>query len=812
MKENKNKLWSIKGLFKSNMTKFYINNRAFIFVMLFLPLLFFIVVEIIHRGGISEGIVWIINNPIESLFNYAIAFSLINILLVITGTKAFFILAGLLFLILAALAQISFSKIDLRGEPLTILDFRLLREAANIAGVLDFRYFLPIITVTVVLLICSAIILPFVKMKISKPFRLVVTVVCLGILFFGYESDINTLAKMKVNIPADVSWNHNENGFMLATLVDSKFLKIPEPEDYSKETIEEVYKRMLKKTQGYAKRGPKEKPNVIFFMSEAFWDVKEGLNLPLNKDPIPNYRSIAGNTLSGFIEVPGIGGGTANTEYEVLTGLSKRFLKDFSTPYNPYNSYIHGPIQSLARIFGEMDYQTTAIHTYHSWFYRRNEVYKHLGFDRFISLEGLLEEPKMEGAFAHDSEVNRLIIDEIKKTPERDFIHVVTMQGHGPYTDLKIPDRGIEINMRLSDTSTKTIKNYLNLMGSVDESLLGLVTHFKEFPEPTVIVFYGDHIPALGNEVYKELGFNIYEAKGRKTNMFMWSNYANFSGEVDLDANMLGAFVLNKIGLADDLYMNYLYKFFEQAPHTIDNQNSEMYHDLELLQYDIMHGKQYFYEFTEKPEVKKEFAIGYPMKLERAQATEFKNGYIIEVVGEGIPWMSAVYLNENKISTEWLNDKTAFITLTKDQVLKQNVFDLKVKVIDSREKVVKESNVLSYKSIKDIPKNKSKETIWNRLKLDGSLEWELFSQNQDYTVVRIDLKLEEGPYFVEKNGLLLMDKNADKIDDKDFSDVYENGYLYISIDNKESGWSGKATTHQIKEYFDKREYYLNRAN
>src|SRR5690554_4842506 len=194
-------------------------------------------------------------------------------------------------------------------------------------------------------------------------------------------------------------------------------------------------------------------------MSEAFWDAETKLKLNLNQDPLPNFRSITGKTAAGFIQVPGIGGGTANTEFEVLTGFTKRFINDYNTPYNPYNSYVYRPIRSLATIFSELGYQATAIHPYHSWFYRRNEVYRHLGFHRFLPIETFSHEPKQNGPFVADHVANALIFEEMEKSQEWDFIHVVTMEGHGPYSDLALEQTPIEVKNDLSSTTKETVEN-----------------------------------------------------------------------------------------------------------------------------------------------------------------------------------------------------------------------------------------------------------------------------------------------------------------------------------------------------------------
>lgn len=788
-----------------------IANKKFIFIVLSMPLLVFLCVESLHRGGMMDAFRWIIDNPRESSYNYLIAFSLVNILLVFTRTRVFFILASVMIFILALLAQISFSKIDLRGEPLTLLDFRLLGEAVNIVQVLDFSYYIPIFVVGIGLILVTILTFVFVRVNISNSLRFSLAGFSLAILIVAHMANIDVLSKMKIDIPADVSWNHNENGFMLATLIDTKFLKVPEPENYSRAHIEKIYEQMIG-AENIPSTNRTEKPNVIFIMSEAFWDAGETLDLSLNEDPLPHFQKLSEENVSGRIEVPGIGGGTANSEYEVLTGLSRRFLKDYSTPYNPYNSYIHRPIRSLATIFSEQNYSTTAMHTYHSWFYRRNEVYQHLGFDRFISLEGLEKKPEEEGLFASDKVVNELIIEELNRTPEQDFIHFVTMQGHGPYTDMELTQNDIKVQQEMSDSSKQIVETYLNLMNSVDESLMELVRYLKDFQEPTLLVFYGDHLPALGNEVYEELGFNIYGEDGKKTPLLIWSNYSELDGQIDLDANMLGAYVLNELGI-EDPYMNYLYRFYKESARNSENQESPMYDDFQLLQYDIMHGEQYFYQLIGQPENKEDYSVGYPLKLEKAFVEEYANKYIVHLAGEGIGWMSTLFVNEHEVSLQKHHGNKAISIISKEELADKKPIELVVKVKDSRGKVIKESNVLEFANIEQLTSEKSdgNEVQWSSKRLDGSLSWELFDSKSGYKIVRVDLGLEDQLYFVENDGYVFTNRNADEFDERNLSDIYENGYLYLSIGDDESGWSRNVSAEEIRHFFTENPFTLKLA-
>ena len=140
------------------------------------------------------------------------------------------------------------------------------------------------------------------------------------------------------------------------------------------------------------------KPNVIVIQSEAFWDVNK-LDVNYNKNPIPNFEALRKESRYGELYVPVVGGGTANTEYEILTGMT---LKNFSNDwYTVYPSEINQPMVSLASIFKNQGYESIGIHPYQSWYYNRLAVYDHLGFDTLKTIE-FMNDPEIIGAYMSD--------------------------------------------------------------------------------------------------------------------------------------------------------------------------------------------------------------------------------------------------------------------------------------------------------------------------------------------------------------------------------------------------------------------------
>ena len=92
------------------------------------------------------------------------------------------------------------------------------------------------------------------------------------------------------------------------------------PDDYSEQKIASIEKNAndTKKETTVTK---KNAPNIICILLESFCDPDEIKFLNYNQDPIPTFHNLEKNYTSGYLTVPVVGAGTANTEFEVLLSL-----------------------------------------------------------------------------------------------------------------------------------------------------------------------------------------------------------------------------------------------------------------------------------------------------------------------------------------------------------------------------------------------------------------------------------------------------------------------------------------------------------
>ena len=318
----------------------------------------------------------------------------------------------------------------------------------------------------------------------------------------------------------DQKENYASNGFAIAFALNVPMAKVKAPPSYEDKVLDAI----VPGPSGISM--PEEKPDVIVVMSESFWDPTLLPQTRITPDPMPNVRALR----SGSMFSPEFGGMTANVEFEALTGFSNAFL-----PYGsiPYQQYVRGPVPSLATFFRSEGYETTAIHPFEGWFWNRKHVYDAFGFDRFLSIE-TLPPMKSRGPLVSDDSLTDEIIRRADATERPFFTFAVSLQGHGPYEPYRYPDAKTQVESVAGYFTRQSIRTYAEGIADADRSLKRLMDWASKRERPTVIVFFGDHLPPL-NQGYTETGFlkePVPErreppealAQHRETPLVIWSN------------------------------------------------------------------------------------------------------------------------------------------------------------------------------------------------------------------------------------------------------------------------------------------------
>lgn len=359
---------------------------------------------------------------------------------------------------------------------------------------------------------------------------------------------------------------------------------ISKPEGYSEESILDIFSQeelgddnaMLLEQ----KDEDEKHPNIIFLQLESFIDPMTIKSIGLDKEACPNFRKLVENYPSGQLTVPACGAGTANVEFEVMSGLSVKF---FGPGEYPYKSVLkEKTLETIAYDLKSLGYSTHAIHNHRAVFYNRNTVFANMGMDTFTSIEYMNNVEKTPKNWAKDDVLVECMLDALNSTQQRDMIYTISVQGHGKYpSEQVLSDPEVKVTSAPTEELKWKFEYYVNQIYEMDQFIGKLVEEFEKYDEPIVLVMYGDHIPAIDlTEEDLENG-NLYG-----TEYVIWSNFALEGDDEDMYSYQLTSHVLEML----DMQIGTIFTYQQ------NHKNSETYlSDLKALGYDMLYGKQYIY-------------------------------------------------------------------------------------------------------------------------------------------------------------------------------------------------------------------------
>jgi phosphoglycerol transferase MdoB-like AlkP superfamily enzyme len=491
-----------------------------------------------------------------------------------------------------------------RGTPILPTDFYAVGTAAAVFQNYEFKPNLLLFS-TLFLLILLCIICKNIKDSViesKKKMYLRLVMIIIVIAFTIISNSIFNKAGLSINLWQQRT-GYKDNGVVVNFLMNMKYLKINKPEDYSVEEVNNIISEVNSKTAA-EKSINTNKPNIIAIMNETFSDLSVIDDLNTNGDYMPFIRSLKEDTIKGNLFVSTFGGNTANTEWEFLTGNSMAFIP---TGGIPYQQYIHEPSNSLAAALKGLGYKTTAIHPYEAKSWNRDRAYELLGFDEFLNIEDFENPELLRDAYISDAEDYKKIIKEYENKKENDrlFIFNVTIQNHGGYyTDNSL----FKDSIYLKDYDYTDVNEYLSLIKESDEAFKGLVNYFSNQAEPTVVLMFGDHMPALDTRFYEELykkplnELSLEEIQKQYITPFvLWANYDIDEEYIDkISVNYLSTLLLNRINEPLTGYNKFLEETYKEFPvvnkngyidangnyYTIEDlKDNKLINDYKLLQY-----------------------------------------------------------------------------------------------------------------------------------------------------------------------------------------------------------------------------------
>lgn len=593
-----------------------------------------LIIESISNHSVLDGFMLFIRTPIMFLYNAGIVMISLSLSHFFRRRNLFILLISTFWLVLGT---INFILLFFRVTPFSVSDIILLGSVKSIIT----RYleiYQALLLAAVILAISVGLIFLGIKAKKYKPdfkkgvlttLLSTLSVICIAVSLQSTGSISNTFGNLR-----DA---YRDYGFIYCFSRGVIDRGINQPSDYSDETVDKI----LTTFDGNFVE-TLELPNIIFLQLESYFDVNYLEQMSFSENPVECFTYLKENYPSGFLTVPSVGTGTANTEFEVITGMSLQF---FGAGEYPYKTVLQGATcETVCYNLKELGYATHAIHNHEGTFYDRNTVFQNLGFDTFTSLEYMQKVEYNELGWAKDKALTQEIMSALGSTGEKDLIYAISVQAHGQYpTEESTNTSAIEVFGLEDDAERNQYEYYINQIDEVDAFLEELIASLSEYDEDVALVIYGDHLPNIGLDSGDIANGDLFQ-----TEYVIWSNFDIEAENCDLYSYQLSAHVMETVGIDNGILTKL---------HICRDDMSDYLENLELLEYDMLYGEMISYS-GENPYEPTNIKMGIgEIQIEQVTGIDQRT----YITGECFTAYSVVYINDKRVETVFLNDHTLLV-------------------------------------------------------------------------------------------------------------------------------------------------------
>ncbi len=605
----------------------------------------YFLIEAISRHSFSEAWAYMTDRPLVFAYNTAFIFTTTLIVYLFRRRCFLRVLLAIFWILLGVINGVILAN---RVTPFTGPDLHLLTD-----GMALLEKYLPAWGVTVALVVLGFLALLLLVLLIKGPrykgklkYRYNIPLILAGVVAFGGITQLALEKRVLSNYFGNISFAYEDYGYpyCLATTIFNTGISCPR--DYSEEEIA----RIEKTEEDLPETETEDLPNIVFVQLESFFDPTLVNYLDISEDPIPTFRSLMEEYTSGYFKVPSVGAGTANTEFESITGMSMHY---FGPGEYPYKSILkETTCESAPYILSGLGYSTHAIHNNEANFYGRRSIFPNLGFDTFTSAEYMPEEDdKNELGWTKDRVLTDEIIKCLDSTEDQpDYVYTISVQGHGAYPDEPIlEDPEITVSGAPTEAKNNQWEYYVNEIREMDDFVKELVEALEDYPEDVVLVLYGDHLPTMDLKVEDLENKYLFQ-----TEYVIWDNFGLEKEDVNLASYQIAAEVMDRVGIQEGTIFRY-----HQA-----RRNTRNYQvDLETLQYDLLYGEQYSYG-GENPYKRTKMRLGlYDVTLDGLELISSAD-YTYRITGTNFTPSSQVKLNGDWYDTVYVNPTTLLISGT----------------------------------------------------------------------------------------------------------------------------------------------------
>lgn len=628
----------------------FLNKYSLVFHFLLACLLTF-AVEVISRRSFVSAVSFAAGHTWAYLYNAFIVFASLSVVYLFRHRAQLRVLISGLWIFLGTVNGIILSN---RVTPFSYTDFKLLPDLFAMQNTNYFTAEEATVIMAVIGAFAAFLVFFFLKgpKYRGKRHNVLTPVAVACLLFVGIP--VTTQAAQNSNVIAayfaNIAQGYSDYGFVYGFSSSVVGRGMSEPDDYSEETIDAI-ETLVRASSAETTVTEDDAPNIICILLESFIDPCEVNFLEMSKDPIPTFHSLEETYSSGYLTVPVVGAGTANTEFEILTGMSMQY---FGTGEYPYKTILkQTDCESIASDLSRIGYGTHVVHNNTATFYSRNNAFSMMGFDTFTSKELMnITEYTPNGSWPTDD----VLVDETIKAldsteNQSDFVYTITVGSHGDYPTEKVIENP-EITVSGADTeeANNQWEYYVNMIHNTDNFIADLIEAVSERGEDTIIVMFGDHLPTMGlTESDMESG-DLF-----KTKYVTWNNFGLEKEDADLTAYQLLAHITDQLGIHEGTMFTY----------TQTQAGSTTYESgLENLQYDLLYGERYAYGGEDLYP-----ATELVMDVEDVVVTSVKKNSInntLTVYGANFTKNAKIFVNGEKVATTYLT--SGIVTTSLDNV------------------------------------------------------------------------------------------------------------------------------------------------
>ena len=607
-----------------------------------------LIVEGFNQASVERTLRYLTEKTVYFLFNWMFVFATMSITELVKRRRALLITMSILWVVLGFA---NYMVCRNRTLPLVSGDLMITREILGMVTIY-FSWLQIILTAVGILALVIAIIYMFSRIPRRKKINYAQSASAFAaVMCFTFCAGLLSMQSgmLENRFENRVEAYHNY-GFTTCFTLTFGQQGIAKPDEYSPETVDEILGEIEISTTtqmpveydaapGFSEEDDLQHPNIVFLQLESMFDLNTVIGAEFSEDPTPVYHDLIENWPTGELYVPTIGGGTANVEFEVMSGMNMDFFGAGETPYNTIIQEV--TCETIAHILREHGYTSTALHNNIGTFFSRNEVYANLGYDRFDCLEYMLEPEYNEVGWSHDVILTDEILSAMENSESRDLIFAISVESHGKYADTYVPEEGdIEVLALPEGAYLAPFQNYVNVLPDVDKFIGEMVEAFEDYDEPVLMIIYGDHLPALGLDSEMLTTGDLYTSR-----YIIWNNYGAEFEAPDLQSYRLSAYLLGRLGISDGVMTR-----FHQA-YPLDEEGDEYMEKLQTLEYDLLYGEQNAYG-EQGPHAPTDLQLGIdPIVIESA---EISYGRLM-VTGQNFTEYSRIVCGNTVLTTVYVD-------------------------------------------------------------------------------------------------------------------------------------------------------------